>query len=392
VRRKLSAGLVLLALLLIWDAPSSAADPSDGPCSQVSPEYTASAPSAFDALGVPAAWQYSTGQGVTVAVVDSGVAAGNAHLAGAVLPGIDLTGASGDGRRDSAGLGTAIAGVVAAREVDTSGLSGVAPGAMILPVRAYSDKPAAGAVARGIAWAADHGAKVIVVPSTFTEDSPELRAAVAHASNLGSLVVAAVGDLPQNSKDQSPRYPAAYDSVLAVTALNAAGVADANALHNDTVQVAAPGAQVLSTYYQLGDCLFAADKGLTAFAAGYVAGVAALVAARYPAETPQMWRYRILVTALRPAPAVRDDDIGWGVVAPVAALTFINDGTAPGPVNPLGAGPIVPDRPSAQPNPPVSSGLPSRDRWAIGICTGLAALVWVLVMLRASSNRRQRAG
>ena len=90
----------------------------------------------FKQIGVEQAWSVTEGQGVVVAIVDSGVDATNPHLQGAMAPGIDLLG-RGDGQVDEDGHGTAVAGMIAARQVEGSGVVGVAKSATIMPVRVY---------------------------------------------------------------------------------------------------------------------------------------------------------------------------------------------------------------------------------------------------------------
>ena len=82
-------------------------------------------PAVFKQIGVEQAWGVTEGQGVVVAVVDSGVDANNPHLQGAMAPGVDLLG-RGDGQRDDSGHGTAVAGMIAARQVEGSGVVGIA--------------------------------------------------------------------------------------------------------------------------------------------------------------------------------------------------------------------------------------------------------------------------
>ncbi|MCL2315854.1 MAG: S8 family serine peptidase [Actinomycetia bacterium] len=390
--------------------PATASPAGPGICAQTTPAYIAAVPSAQAMLALTAAWTYSKGTGVTVAVVDSGVDTGNAHLEKAVVPGLDLVGTT-DGTTDLAGLGTAIAGLVAAQSVKGSGLSGVAPSAQILPVRVYEQStpqtgvaaPAAAATAQGITRAADQGARIIVVPTTFTSDPDNvLAAAVAHAHKAGSLVIAPVGDAANTSaqgEDATMWYPAAYSilpspavtgrpvGVLGVTAVDPSGQPSPSVVHNASVQLAAPGANVISTYYDLGDCQFTAEQPSSAFAAGYAAGVAALVASRYPNETPDRWAYRLLVTASRPNAGQRDNDVGWGLVNPTAALTFVNDGTALGPPNPQAQGPTPPDAPAPTPRPVTAPRFTRTDTLTMGTAAALAVVVALIAPLVA----RQRA-
>ena len=125
------------------EAPSPTPKPTENQtCPQESPTYIKAQPAILDHVGVRRAWEVSRGSGVTVAVVDSGVAAGNQHFNASgktvVLPGVDFSGENTDGRVDVGEHGTAIAGAIAAQQLPSSvgsGLIGVAPEAQILPVR-----------------------------------------------------------------------------------------------------------------------------------------------------------------------------------------------------------------------------------------------------------------
>ena len=319
-------------------------------CSVETPALVATAPAALSTLAAQRAWRTSTGAGVLVADVDSGVAADNVHLADAVVPGLDLVGVDVEvsGRTDVDGHGTAIAGIVAARPVDGSGLVGIAPEATVLPVRVFYGRtddavaagvgPDTGRLAAGIVAAADAGAQVINVSLSVSSPDPALEAAVAHATAAGALVVASAGNRTSADTPDGPRWPAAYDGVLAVAAVGADGSGTTDAVHGPHVLVAAPGTDVLTTFFGAGDCVQGATSSAS-WATAYVSGAAALIAARYPQETPAQWAYRLEVTAARLAPAARDDVVGWGVVRPDLALAFVDDGAAPGPASPSHARP-----------------------------------------------------
>ncbi len=121
------------------------------------------------------AWEYSTGAGVIVAVIDSGVTADHPDLAGQVLPGIDLVRAGGDGTADEVGHGTTVAGLIAGRSDDGEGVVGLAPDAKILPIRvldAENQYRDAKVVAEGIVWAVDHGAASSTSPSAVAWRTP----------------------------------------------------------------------------------------------------------------------------------------------------------------------------------------------------------------------------
>jgi len=386
---------------LVASAPAATA------CDPNVVRYIPEVPSAVAQLGMEQAWQLSTGAGVVVAVVDSGVSGDNAHLptvgiSPALLPGIDLV-TSGDGRQDTYGHGTQVAGEIAARPVEGSGLTGFAPDAQILPVRVYtstSDEdqkagmgPTPDRISQGIRWAADHDAAVIVVALSTDEDVPALRDAVAYAESAGSLIVASAGNVSDDpdAPPGQPRYPAGYPSVIGVGSLDANGLPSSNSVQGPHVSIAAPGLSVITTYFDAGDCMVSNENPSTSFATGYVAGIAALVAAKYPDETVADWRYRLLETASRPIAQERDDAIGWGIVSPVAALSFVNDGSGVGPDNPRY--PYAVQSPSVPMlEPAVAEGTPNSVKLAVAIVFLAGVIVLACALLAGKISRNRGAG
>ncbi|MBZ2198009.1 S8 family serine peptidase [Occultella gossypii] len=400
-----AAGLTLGGTLLIAApvAPVYATSSSEN-CSTDSPALVAASPPAFDALGVREAWELATGAGVVVAVVDSGVNVANVHLREGVLPGVNLVVGTDPATTDAEGHGTVAASIIAARGVEGSGLVGVAPESEILPVRVYyaSSEEAqeqgvsltADRIAAGIRWAAENGADVINVSLSTTENIPALEEAVEVATANGALVVASAGNRETSSVSEDvPRYPAAYPGVLGVSAVdvNGAWVAGAS-FAGGWVDVVTTGQQVPSAFHWAGDCVQAPGDALpsSSWATAYAAGTAALVAQAHPDETPAQWAHRLMVTASRPQPAGRDDQIGWGLVQPVAAIEFIDDGSAPGPPSPI--------HPAPEPAPAPTSGIdlspiedpmaPTRQIalwWLIG---GVAFGALVVLIARLGTARR----
>jgi type VII secretion-associated serine protease mycosin len=274
----------------------------------------------LEELDAAAAWRVSTGKGVTVAVIDSGVDATHPDLEGQVLPGLDLVQPEGgNGQVDPVGHGTTVAGLIAGRNDDSRGVVGLAPQAKILPVRVldaenrYDD---ALIVAKGVRWAVDNGAQVINLSLGGTGDSPALAAALDYAFVRNVVVVACTGNLIASSPATKVWYPAREPGVVAVAGLER----DTNSLWSGSIT----GPETVLTAPATG--LHGARPGGfwrvqgTSFAAPLVAASAALLRAHWPAMSAGDVVNRLVQTARDLGPAGRDDHFGFGLVNPVAAL------------------------------------------------------------------------
>ncbi|MEU5946532.1 type VII secretion-associated serine protease mycosin [Micromonospora sp. NPDC047465] len=273
----------------------------------------------LDALQAKAAWRSSTGRGVTVAVIDSGVDASHPDLAGQVLPGLDLVDPGGSADEpDPVGHGTTVAGLIAGRNDDKRGAVGLAPDARILPVRVldaenrYDD---AMIVAKGVRWAVDNGAQVINLSLGGSGDSAALAAAIDYAFARDVVVIACTGNVAASSSSEV-WYPAREPGVIAVAGLDR----DSDDLWSGSITgqataLAAPATGLVGArpggYWRV--------QG-TSFAAPLVAATAALVRARYPQLSAGDVVNRLLTTARDIGPTGRDDRFGYGLVDPVAAL------------------------------------------------------------------------
>ncbi len=225
---------------------------------------------ALDRLHAAALWSRTTGSpAILVAILDTGVDADHEDLQGKVLESVNFTGAAGPD--DRSGHGTHVAGIIAAERNNGVGISGLAPGCRLLNVKVADDDGTcrASAVARGIRWATDHGARVINISLELRDPSPDLAAAVDYAWDRGAVIVAAAG----NDASDSLRYPAAYPNCIAVGAIGPDDDLAPLSNYGDWVDLAAPGYQIFST---LPDNDYGYESG-TSFAAAHASGLAALL-------------------------------------------------------------------------------------------------------------------
>ncbi|MFC8448137.1 type VII secretion-associated serine protease mycosin [Kitasatospora sp. NPDC057223] len=325
----------------------------------------------FDAEKI---WVVTKGEGVTVAVVDSGVAASHPDLAGQVGPGSSLLGDDGDGRADTSpeSHGTAVAGIIAASGgPDHTGMTGLAPAARILPVRVSTGEAVTPSLlARGITWAVDHGAQVINVSMGTPQPDALLHQAVLYAIRKDVVVVASAGN--SGNTDNLPQYPAAYPGVVSVAGTNRDGTSWAKGQSGRGIVLAAPAADVYSTNDQ--DAYVNADG--TSYSAAYVSAAAALVRSRFPALTAGQVIRRLTDTAAHHH-ATPDARSGYGTVDPLRALTD--------------PAPAAADRDNPLLAVPAAGGSASRWSsllpWTITVCAA-AALSAAAFVLR----RRRRAG
>ena len=269
------------------------------------------------------AWNTSgfTGQGVKVAVVDTGVDLAHTGLAGRVIPGPDFI-AGGNVTGDAYGHGTHVAGIIAANDSPSGGLGG-APSATILAVRVLDANGSGSSltVAQGIEWAAQNGAKVINLSLGEASCDPVIGQAMVDAHADGVVVAAAAG----NSDSSGLFAPAAYSAEdIAVAATNQAGQKASFSNFGGYVAIAAPGENVLSTCAYT-DCIAPGvpsntTYGLlsgTSMATPFVSAAAALIKEECPSFLPDQVKAELVnhAGAAVPGFAFRSLDAGQAVAA-----------------------------------------------------------------------------
>jgi subtilisin family serine protease len=301
----------------------------------------------LDAISAPAAWQVTKGQGIVVAVIDSGVDPNVSDLTGSVITGPNLTGVNTSPSNAGWGVhGTWMASLIAGHghAGGGSGIIGVAPESRVLSIRVVTDKADPGyeqyqqesdsrvqqSLASAISYATTHGASVISMSLGYGSPSAVVRSALQNALNHGVVVVASSGNSGDSvgaRSGQAPySFPADYPGVLGVAAVSRTGSAANFSSDNLSVQVGAPGVDVPA---QGRDGQYWLVSG-TSPACALTAGVAALIKAEHPHLAPALVVRAITSSAQNRPAGGYDDEIGFGTVDAAAALTAASSLAEPG--------------------------------------------------------------
>lgn len=287
----------------------------------------------LDAMKADEIWKISTGKGITVAVIDSGIGK-VPELEGQVLAGKDfVTGSAGDERTDLTNHGTGMAATIAGtgKGPGGDGAFGLAPGAKILPIRVPDMLEAATTPSwsAAIRYAADSDAKIINISQGRPgrpEDDQERAAAVKYALSKGKLIFAAVGNSGDSTNEIA--YPGATPGVVGVGAVDAQGEALKISQHGPQVDLSAPGNAIIAACTgKTGICTGTGTSAASALASAS----AALLWSAHPDWTNNQVLRVLLNTAGKPTDgSQRNDFVGYGVVRPRIALPTPGD---PGPAN-----------------------------------------------------------
>lgn len=331
--RRVCAGALIAALLGVAATAASGA-PSD-------PRFFQQW--GLKRIGAEFAWGQSTGAGVVIAVLDSGVDAAHPDLAGKVLAGRDFVSGDAD-PSDENGHGTMVAGIAAAALHNGVGISPVAPDASVLPARVI-DQEGRGTTddaAEAIRWSVEEarrlGRPLIInlsldwpAPSggalglpVFYND-PEMNEAIRQATAAGAAVIVAAGN---EGADRTP-YDAVDAGVLVVGATDQSDLSAAFSNHGSGLDIVAPGVEIVSTYWdrQRGSA-YGIGKG-TSMSVAFVSGTAALLMARGMSNTQAI--DRLVSTARDLGAPGRDDLTGHGLLDAAAALGAARSQSSPPP-------------------------------------------------------------
>ncbi|MET9801330.1 type VII secretion-associated serine protease mycosin [Streptomyces sp. NPDC006368] len=301
----------------------------------------------LDVMKADEMWKVSTGEGVTVAVIDTGVKV-VPELEGQVLEGKNFSSKPGGAREDANGHGTGIAAMIAAtgRHPSGDGAFGLAPGVRILPIRIGTNAGKASDInySRAIRYAADSDAKIVNISNGGPYDGAETRKAVKYALSKGKLIFAAVGNGGNDFSETE--YPAGTPGVVGVGAVGKDLKATKESQTGGHVDLAAPGMDTLTACTgKTGLCNTHGTSGASALASAS----AALIWSKYPKWTNNQVLRVMIETAGGPTSgAKRNDYVGYGLVRPRIALSQKVD---PGPADEY----PLPDLAAAEPKSPTPS-------------------------------------
>lgn len=289
-------------------------------------------------LGIPELWKRSEGEGVRVAVLDTGCDLEHPDLKGGIVGARDFSGSLW-GPLDRQGHGTWCAGMIGARANEV-GVRGVAPKCELLVAKVLGDDGSGTehAILAGIEWAAAQGAHVLSLSLGGPRMSERLHDAIrAFVAQEHRFVLCAAGN---DGRDNAVNYPAAWEETIAVAAVDKHGKLTAFSSRGPQVDVAAPGQDMLSTVPKSAGG-YAKLSG-TSMATPVVAGVTAVCLAKHlkqggrtGLENYKQLQAHLAKTAVDAGTPGRDDAYGWGIIAPNQLLDAVSTpAAAPTPEGP----------------------------------------------------------
>jgi thermitase len=270
----------------------------------------------LERIQAPTAWEMSVGSNITVAVLDTGIDPHNAELASRLVPGWNSVSLNNDTAPTNT-HGTLIAGIVAAETNNGTGVASVAYNARLMPIRvtnsgdgyAYESD-----IARGLTWAADHGALVANVGYDVTT-SGAVSSAAQYMRSMGGVVVVPAGNIGHDPGYSNNPY------MISVSATTISDTKVTYSGYGEYIDVAAPGDSIITT--RVGGYIQTVSG--TSYASPVAAGVAALIMATNSALSPSDVESLLESTADDLGTAGRDPYFGFGRVNAAAAVQAAAD-------------------------------------------------------------------
>jgi len=298
-----------------WIIPGTTTDP------YINDQY------ALDMLNVHGAWLETTGSiDVTIAVIDTGIDTDHEEFVNRISTlsynsrtkqvGITYV-------EDDNGHGTLVAGVIGANKDNSKGIAGIVQNSKLLIIKANNlDDPSTetnesksftdAAIIEGIYYAADQGAHVINMSLGSNNANSLMQTAINYARNKGVILVAASG----NDGVSTKFYPASFDGVISVSAVNEDETIWSSSNYNDKVDISAPGSLIVSTAMNNG---YATASG-TSLAAPQVSGVIGLMLAYFTEFDSNQIIQQLLSSAVDKGAPGYDVYYGAGIVNAAASL------------------------------------------------------------------------
>lgn len=265
-------------------------------------------------LNIPHAWTESMGEGIKVAVLDTGVDTDHPDLAAALLATKDFT---GDGIEDANGHGTHTAGVIGAR-LNNFGFVGVAPKCALLIGKVLADNGSGSYqwITQGIDWAVEQGANIISMSLGGPSTTTSLHRAIHEALAKNVAIICAAGNDGSISRN-GIGYPGRYGSVITIAAHDRNGNRAGFSSQGGEIDFMSPGTDIWSTYKDGG---YASLSG-TSMATPFAAGLSALILAKHlkksgstPVVTCEDLKDHLLFMATHPG--YHDNERGYGALQP----------------------------------------------------------------------------
>jgi subtilisin family serine protease len=259
------------------------------------------------AIDIEGAWKHGlSGEGVKIAVIDSGVSK-HPDLDSGRISGISYVDKDISAYDDCRGHGSFIVGMLAAKQDNGAGLTGMTKSS-IVAYKVVGELPhiSTDNVARAVRDAADTGCAVISISMGTPNQNAGLKEAVDYAVAKGAIVIAAAG-----GDSETACYPAAYDNVVGVEALSSGLEPMASAANNQSVFVTAPGERIIGIDYRGG---YERNGAGASYAAAQVTALAAFAKQKQPDMTAEEFMGLLRQSSVRPSGKGYSTLYGWGVI------------------------------------------------------------------------------
>ncbi|MGW7622180.1 type VII secretion-associated serine protease mycosin [Streptomyces antimycoticus] len=288
-------------------------------------------------MGADEMWRTSTGKGVTVAVLDTGVDESLPELRDQVLDGRDFSSKPKGANVDTDGHGTDMAAVIAGTG-RSGGVQGLAPGVKVLPVkigegRGFGDSTPT--FLKAIRYALDRGARIINFSSNYTGYLSEsarkrLQQGVDEVNSRDALIFAGTGNDGNSSNPVG--YPSSLPGAIGVASVDQSGTVSKFSTHGSQVSLAAPGEGIPGHCKSGGGWC---EQGGTSHATALTSASAALIWSAHPKWTANQVLRVMMQTTSKPKGKVPSEYIGYGIIRPGQVLLDGKGNPGPTDVNPL---------------------------------------------------------